>query len=87
MKWKLQFSKRAEKDAHLLQRAKLGKQTKRLLGILETNPFQNPPPFEKLTGELWGYYSRRINVQHRLIYDVQDEGRVVLILRMWSHYE
>jgi Txe/YoeB family toxin of toxin-antitoxin system len=85
--WKLQFSKKAEKDAHLIQRAKLSKQAKRILEILEQNPFQIPPPFEKLAGELRGYYSRRINVQHRIIYEAIVETQIVLILRMWSHYE
>ncbi len=87
MKWTLHYSKRAEKDAYLVKRAKLEKQAARVLAILEKNPFQNPPPYEKLTGELRGFYSRRINIKHRIIYDVLEEERIVLILRMWSHYE
>jgi len=85
--WTLRYSKRAAKDAELLRRGGHGFRIKKLLEILETNPFQNPPPYEKLAGQLAGRFSRRINAKHRLIYEVLKERRIVNILRMWSHYE
>lgn len=87
MTWILEFSKHAKKDAVLLHRAGLGSRIKKLFEILEVDPFQNPPPYEKLVGEMKGRYSRRINIQHRLVYEVYEKERVVRILRMWSHYE
>ena len=87
MAWTIEFSKQAEKDALLLHRAKLGNRIKLLFDILENDPFQNPPPYEKLTGNLSGRYSRRVNLQHRLVYEVFEGERIVRILRMWSHYE
>ena len=84
---KLQYSKRAVKDVELLRRAGLIPQLKRLLDVLIKNPFQNPPPYEKLTKDLRGKYSRRINVQHRLVYEVFKKEKVVRILTAWSHYE
>ena len=87
MSWKLEFSKQAKKDARLLQQAKLSKKTKQLLAILEKDPYKNPPPFEKLTSDMKGYYSRRITRQHRLVYEVKEEDRTVYVLRMWTHYE
>jgi len=87
VKWKLDYTKRAEKDAISLYRAKLSDQVEKLLNILKSNPFQNPPPYEKLTQDLRGMYSRRINVKHRLVYEIRKKERVVRILSMWSHYE
>ena len=83
----MQYSKRAVKDVELLRRAGLIPQLKRLLDVLIKNPFQNPPPYEKLTKDLRGKYSRRINVQHRLVYEVFKKEKVVRILTAWSHYE
>ncbi len=87
MIWKLEFTKHSLKDAVKLKRPDLWKKAEELLSILEENPFQNPPPFEKLIGDLQGIYSRRINIQHRLTYTVFEETRTVRILRMWTHYE
>lgn len=95
----VKLTKRAEKDKKLLKEAKLGKQAQKLLDILEENPFQSPPPFEKLTWDLEGNFSRRINVQHRLVYGIYEnednllspdgtpyEG-IIKVIRMWAHYE
>ena len=87
MSWQLVFTKHAQKDAEKLASAGLKEKTKTLLAILIENPFQNPPAYEKLIGDLAGAYSRRINIQHRLVYQVLEEQRVVKVLRMWSHYE
>ncbi len=87
MSWQLVFSRHAEKDAKKLAAAGLKPKAKELLAILANDPFQNPPAYEKLVGDLAGAYSRRINIQHRLVYEVFIEERVVRVLRMWSHYE
>ena len=87
MSWQLVYTKHAQKDAEKLAAAGLKEKAKSLLAILGDNPFQNPPPYEKLIGDLAGAYSRRINIQHRLVYQVLEEQRVVKVLRMWSHYE
>lgn len=87
MSWQLVYTKHAQKDAQKLASAGLKEKTKSLLAILGENPFQNPPAYEKLVGDLVGAYSRRINIQHRLVYQVLEEQRVVKVLRMWSHYE
>lgn len=87
MSWALLFSKHAQKDAHKLAAAGLKEKAAALLAVLKTNPFQNPPPYEKLVGDLSGAYSRRINIQHRLVYEVIDDAHTVRVLRMWSHYE
>lgn len=87
MIWKLEFTKHALKDAVRLKRAGIWKKAGELLDVLEKNPFENPPPFEKLIGDLHGIYSRRINIQHRLTYTVFEETRTVRVLRMWTHYE
>ncbi|MBK6356335.1 MAG: Txe/YoeB family addiction module toxin [Betaproteobacteria bacterium] len=87
MSWQLVFTKHAQKDAEKLASAGLKEKTKTLLAILSENPFQNPPAYEKLIGDLAGAYSRRINIQHRLVYQVLEEQRLVKVLRMWSHYE
>jgi toxin YoeB len=85
--WQLVFSKYAEKDAKKLAAAGLKSNAQELLAVLSDDPFQNPPACEKLVGDLAGAYSRRINIQHRLVYEVFVKERVVRVLRMWSHYE
>ncbi len=85
--WKLVFAKHALKDAKKLVPAGLKPKVEELLGVLAKDPFQNPPPYEKLVGDLAGAYSRRINIQHRLVYEIFTGERTVRILRMWSHYE
>jgi Txe/YoeB family toxin of toxin-antitoxin system len=85
--WRLVYTKAAQKDARKLASAGLKAKAQSLLGVLETNPYQTPPSYEKLVGDLAGAYSRRINIQHRLVYQVLDDERVVKVLRMWSHYE
>ena len=87
MSWKIVFTKQAQKDARKLTTVGLKPKAEQLLKLLETSPFQDPPPFEKLVGDLAGAYSRRINIQHRLIYQVLKEERVVKVIRMWTHYE
>lgn len=87
MSWELVYSKHAQKDAQNLVSAGLKDKALALLSILSENPFQNPPPYEKLVGDLSGAYSRRINIQHRLVYQVLADQKIVKILRMWSHYE
>ena len=85
--WNLVYSKYAIKDAKKISAAGLKDKTLTLLEILKTDPFQNPPPYEKLVGDLQGAYSRRINIQHRLVYEVFRKEKTVRILRMWTHYE
>ncbi len=85
--WRVVFTKQAQKDAKKLSSAGLRQKAERLLEILRENPYQTPPPFEKLIGDLAGAYSRRINIQHRLVYQIIDEANVVKVLRMWTHYE
>ena len=87
MSWQLVYTKQVQKDAEKLASAGLKAKAKTLLGIVAENPFQNPPPYEKLVGDLSGAYSRRINIQHRLVYQVLQEEHIVKILRFWSHYE
>ncbi len=87
MSWELVYTRHAQKDAQKLSSAGLKEKTQALLVILRENPFQNPPPYEKLVGDLAGAYSRRINIQHRLVYQVLEDVHVVKVLRMWSHYE
>ena len=85
--WDVRFSKNAEKDKRLLKKAGLEDKTKQLLDILRIDPFQNPPSYEKLVGDLKGFYSRRINLQHRLVYKVDLEAKVVEVRAMWTHDE
>ena len=85
--WNLVFSKYALKDAKKLSVAGLKDKTQALLEVLEIDPLQNPPPYEKLVGDLKGAYSRRINIQHRLVYEVFRKEKTVRVLRMWTHYE
>ncbi len=87
MSWTLVFTKQAQKDAKKLKASGLKPKAERLLEILELNPYQNPPPFEKLVGDLAGACSRRINIQHRLVYQVLEEVKTVKIIRLWTHYE
>ena len=87
MSWQLIYTKQAEKDARKLSQSGLQNKAKSLLEILKKNPYQSPPSFEKLVGDLSGAYSRRINMQHRLVYQVLAEKRVVKVIRMWTHYE
>jgi toxin YoeB len=85
--WQVVFSRHAEKDAKKLAAAGLKSKAQELLTVLAHDPFQNPPSYEKLVGDLAGAYSRRINIQHRLVYEVFIKEHVVRVLRMWSHYE
>lgn len=87
MKWELAYSKQALKDAKKVKAAGLKPKVEELLAILVQDPFQTPPTFEKLVGDLAGAYSRRINIHHRLVYEVFGKERVVRVLRMWTHYE
>ena len=86
VEYKILYSKQALKDAKYLSSAKLDKKAKVLIDILKVNPLQNPPRYEKLLGNLDGSYSRRINIQHRMVYEVRESDKVVRISRMWSHY-
>jgi toxin YoeB len=85
--WKLIFTKDAQKDSKKLTSSGLRPKAELLLTILTENPYQNPPPYEKLIGDLAGAYSRRINIQHRLVYQIFDQERIVKIIRLWTHYE
>jgi len=85
--WKLVYTKQAKKDARKLASSGLKDKARRLLEILEEDPFKSPPPFEKLVGDLAGACSRRINIQHRLVYQVLDDIKTVKVIRMWTHYE
>jgi len=85
--WQVVFTRQAQKDALNLASAGLRPKAEALLAVLALNPFQTPPSYEKLGGDLAGAYSRRINIQHRLVYEVDKETRVVKVLRMWTHYE
>ncbi len=87
MSWRLVYTKQAQKDAEKLGAAGLKARTQVLLALLAENPYQTPPPFEKLVGDLSGAYSRRISIQHRLVYQVLDDAKTVKVLRMWTHYE
>jgi len=87
VKWELAFSKQALKDAKKVKAAGLKPRVEELLALLEKDPFQSPPSFEKLVGDLAGAYSRRVNIHHRLVYEVFTKERVVRVLRMWTHYE
>ncbi|MGK2905274.1 MAG: Txe/YoeB family addiction module toxin [Desulfuromonadales bacterium] len=87
MSWKLIYTRQAQKDAKKLSASGLKPKAKQLLDMLAENPFQKPPSYEKLVGDLAGAYSRRINIKHRLVYQVFDDIRTVKVLRMWTHYE
>ncbi|HRW46024.1 MAG TPA: Txe/YoeB family addiction module toxin [Caldilinea sp.] len=87
MTWRVVFTKQAQKDAKRLSGSGLRPKAEELLDILRSNPYQTPPSFEKLVGDLAGAYSRRINVQHRLVYQILEDEHTVKVLRMWTHYE
>ena len=87
MSWELRYTKQAQKDAKKISSSNLKGKVQELLAIIESNPLENPPPFEKLVGDLSGTYSRRINIQHRLVYQIYDELNIIKVIRMWTHYE
>jgi len=87
VKWRIVYTQQAQKDAKIIAAVGLRQKAEKLLEILSKNPFHTPPPYEKLIGDLSGAYSRRINIQHRLVYQVLEEMRVVKVIRMWTHYE
>ncbi len=85
--WKVVFTKQALKDAKKINSAGLKEKAENILSILQQNPFQNPPSYEKLVGDLSGAFSRRINIQHRMVYQVYEKEKTVKVIRMWTHYE
>ena len=87
MSWQIVYTKQAQKDSKKLVASGMKSKAQKLLAVITENPYQNPPPYEKLVGDLSGAYSRRINIQHRLVYQVLAETRTVKVLRMWTHYE
>lgn len=87
MTWRLVYTRQAQKDAKKLAASGLKPKAQELLALIAEDPYRKPPPFEKLVGDLAGAYSRRINIQHRLVYQVLEEERVIKVLRLWSHYE
>ena len=86
MSWTLVYTKQAQKDARKLASSGLKNKAKRLLEIIQKDPYQNPPPYEKLVGDLSGAYSRRINIQHRLVYQIYEKERTIKVIRLWTHY-
>ena len=87
MSWRLVYTKQAKKDAKKLSRSGLKPQAERLLSILKEDPYRTPPPYERLVGDLSGACSRRINIQHRIVYQILDDIKTVKVIRMWTHYE
>jgi toxin YoeB len=87
VKWKLVYTKQAQRDAKKLAAAGLKPKARKLLEVVQENPFQNPPPYEKLVGDLSGAYARRINLQHRLVYQPLEQERTIKVLHLWTHYE
>jgi Txe/YoeB family toxin of toxin-antitoxin system len=85
--WEIRYTKQAQNDAEKLSHSNLKSKAQKLLNILKKNPYENPPSFEKLVGDLVGAYSRRINIQHRLIYQVYEELKIIKVIRMWTHFE
>lgn len=85
--WELVYTKQAQKDAKKLSSSGLKNKAQKVLDIVKVNPYQNPPPYEKLIGDLAGAYSRRINIQHRVVYQIYEEEKVIKIIRLWTHYE
>ncbi len=85
--WKLYFTRQAKKDAKKLAAAGFKRRAEELIAVIQNDPYQSPPPFEKLVGDLAGAHSRRINIQHRLVYQVLEEKKAVKMLRLWAHYE
>ena len=86
MTWEIVFTKQAQKDAKKLASSGLKNKAKKLLDIIKKDPYQNPPPYEKLVGDLSGAYSRRINIQHRLVYQIYEEEHTIKVIRLWTHY-
>ena len=87
MTWEIVYTKQAQKDAKKLASSGLKNKAKKLLDIIQKDPYQNPPPYEKLVGDLSGAYSRRINIQHRLVYQIYEKARTIKVIRLWTHYE
>ena len=87
MNWEIVYTKQAQRDARKLSSAGLKDKALHLIGIIKENPYQNPPPYEKLVGDLTGAYSRRINIQHRLVYQVYEKEKTIKVIRLWTHYE
>ena len=87
MSWKIVYTKHAQKDAKKASSAGLKRKILKLIEVIKENPYQTPPPYEKLIGDLSGAYSRRINIQHRLVYEVIEDQKTIKVLRMWTHYE
>ena len=85
--WQLYYTKQAQKDARKLASSGLKNKAQELLAIIQADPYQNPPPYEKLVGDLSGAYSRRVNIQHRLVYQVLEKEKSIKVLRLWSHYD
>ena len=85
--YRIKFTKQAIKDLELIKSSGLNKKVKNLIEIVKKDPYQNPPPYEKLVGDLKGLYSRRINIQHRLVYEVFENEKIIKVIRMWKHYE
>ena len=85
--YKIVYSSQAQKDAKKAGKSGLKSNIQKIMAILQNNPYQNPPPYEKLIGDLYGAYSRRLNIQHRLVYQIYENERIVKIIRMWTHYE
>lgn len=86
MTWEIVFTKQAQKDAKKLASSGLKNKAKKLLDIIQKDPYKNPPPYEKLVGDLSGAYSRRINIQHRLVYQIYEEEHTIKVIRLWTHY-
>lgn len=86
VEWKIVYTKQAQKDAQKLSSSNLADKAKELIAIIKRDPFTNPPSYEKLIGDLNGAFSRRINIQHRLVYQVLEEDKIIKVIRMWSHY-
>lgn len=87
MTWEIVYTKQAQKDARKLASSDLKNKAKSLLDIIQKDPYQNPPPYEKLVGDLSGAYSRRINIQHRLVYQIYEKEKIIKVIRLWTHYE
>ena len=85
--WKIIYTKKAQKDSEKIKESNLGSIVKRLIELIENDPFAKHPPYEKLRGDLYGSYSRRINIKHRLVYEVLEEDRIIKISSIWTHYE
>ena len=85
--WKVVFTKQAQKDAKKLSTSGLKSKAEKIIELLEYNPYQTPPPYEKLVGDLAGAYSRRVNIQHRVVYQIRNDEKIVKVIRMWTHYE